>query len=328
MSEMTGNQYLPPPVGKVPEGTQRPLWSVMIPTFNCASYLSQTLASVLAQDPGSELMQIEVVDDCSTKDDPEAVVRDLGGDRVIFHRKPENGGAIANFNTCIERSRGSLLHILHGDDWVQPGFYKTLEKQYELHPEMGLVASRSFYVDEAGIIMSVTERISELEKPSSDVSSFFYQTPIQTPGITARRSAYEKLGGFLPPLVHTADCEMWSRIIAACGGMILPQVLANYRCFSANDTGRLMRTGENVRDLMRLNELFASRHSSFSLKAGTKRAARLALSQRRRFETLGDEESALANARLWKQLSTSKQKVVEVLSGARRLVTDILHKND
>jgi hypothetical protein len=35
-------------------------------------------ASVLAQDPGSEVMQIEVVDDCSTEDDPKAVVEELG----------------------------------------------------------------------------------------------------------------------------------------------------------------------------------------------------------------------------------------------------------
>ena len=63
----------------VPEGIPRPLLSVMIPTYNCANYLRETLTSVLTQDPGVELMQIEVVDDHSTKDDPEAVVRELAG---------------------------------------------------------------------------------------------------------------------------------------------------------------------------------------------------------------------------------------------------------
>ena len=56
----------PPSIAPVPEGVHRPKWSVMIPTFNCANYLRQTLESVLAQDPGPEQMQIEVVDDCST----------------------------------------------------------------------------------------------------------------------------------------------------------------------------------------------------------------------------------------------------------------------
>lgn len=48
----------------------------MIPTYNCARYLRETLASVLAQDPGRDNMHIEVIDDRSTKDDPEAVCRD------------------------------------------------------------------------------------------------------------------------------------------------------------------------------------------------------------------------------------------------------------
>ena len=72
-----------PNIETLPAGTVRPLWSVMIPAYNCASYLRQTLASVLAQDPGPEQMQIEVVDDGSTKDDPESVVRETGKGRVI-----------------------------------------------------------------------------------------------------------------------------------------------------------------------------------------------------------------------------------------------------
>jgi glycosyltransferase involved in cell wall biosynthesis len=52
-----------PRVEPRPPDPARPLWSVMIPTYNCADYLRETLASVLAQDPGPEEMQIEVVDD-------------------------------------------------------------------------------------------------------------------------------------------------------------------------------------------------------------------------------------------------------------------------
>ena len=58
------------PVPPVTDARARPLWSVMIPTYHCARYLAETLASVLDQDPGPEAMQIEVVADHSTADDP------------------------------------------------------------------------------------------------------------------------------------------------------------------------------------------------------------------------------------------------------------------
>ena len=103
-----------------------PKWSVMIPTYNCANLLEQTLLSILQQDPGEELMQIEVIDDCSTIDNPEEVVNRLGKGRIKFFRQPKNVGAIRNFNTCINRSNGEFVHILHGDDWIENGFYNEI----------------------------------------------------------------------------------------------------------------------------------------------------------------------------------------------------------
>ena len=64
MTDQYSYRAIIPPV---PEGTPRPLWSVMILTYNCSNYLRETLVSVLAQDPGAYVMQIEVVDDHSTK---------------------------------------------------------------------------------------------------------------------------------------------------------------------------------------------------------------------------------------------------------------------
>jgi glycosyltransferase involved in cell wall biosynthesis len=43
----------------------------MIPVYNCFNYIEITLNSVLQQAPSSELMQIEVIDDCSIDGDVE-----------------------------------------------------------------------------------------------------------------------------------------------------------------------------------------------------------------------------------------------------------------
>ena len=56
----------PPVILPLPENEKRPLWSIMIPTYNCSKYLAETIESVLQQAPAEDIMQIEVIDDYST----------------------------------------------------------------------------------------------------------------------------------------------------------------------------------------------------------------------------------------------------------------------
>lgn len=240
----------------VPEGGSRPLWSVMIPTYNCAKYLRKTLASVLAQDPGPDVMQIEVVDDRSTRDDPAAVVEELGHGRVNFYQQPENRGHIRNFETCLKRSQGKLIHLLHGDDYVRGGFYSKMQQAFEAKPEIGAAFCRHFLVNEH----EDWNTISALEQPESGVLSnclerIVVKLPIQTPSIVVRRDVYESLGGFDSRLTCGEDWEMWARISAHYPMWYQVEPLAVYRMSSASHTGRSVRTGQNVRDMLKVIEI-------------------------------------------------------------------------
>lgn len=239
-------------IAPLPPGTARPLWSVMIPTFNCADYLGEALASVLAQDPGPEVMQIEVVDDCSTKDDPEAVAADLGAGRVAFHRRPENGGHRANFLTCLERARGRLIHLLHGDDLVLEGFYQKLAEGFVAAPAAGAAFCRHAFVDEGGRVLM----LSDLEQAESGLLDNWLERiatrqRIQTPSIVVRREVYETLGVFDSRLSWAEDWEMWARIAAHYPVWYEPEPLARYRMHAASNSDRHRRSGENLRDVRR-----------------------------------------------------------------------------
>src|SRR5882762_9895331 len=112
----------PPVITPVSPADVHPLWSVLIPTYNCIEWLRQTLEGVLVQDPGPEKMQIEVVDDYSTDGDVGALVQEIGKGRIGFFRQEKNRGSLRNFETCLNRSKGYLVHLLHGDDLVLKGF--------------------------------------------------------------------------------------------------------------------------------------------------------------------------------------------------------------
>ncbi len=294
-------EFTPPRIEPLPAGIKRPLWSVMIPTYNRATYLPRTLESVLAQDPGRDQMQIEVVDDCSTIDDPEPVVRALVGDRVTITRNPRNLGLMANLNRCIERANGYLVHILHSDDYVEPTFYSVLGGLAERYPNCAFLASRAFFVDEEGVIAGVTSRVKCMEYPTRDVTAMLSTQYLQCPGVVVRRALYERCGGFIPELVYTGDWEMWIRAVHCGGGIVHPHPLASWRRSADHESGRLARSGENIRDILRVtNQL--SRYSGFSAAALRDRAASQALDQYFLFVATGDVAATRANLKIYKEV--------------------------
>lgn len=235
---------IPPVTG----GAARPLWSVMIPTYHCARYLRETLMRLLAQDPSPELMQIEVIDDCSTTDDPAAVVAEVGQGRVQFFRQPQNVGHIRNFETCLRRAHGRLVHLLHGDDYVLPGFYERMQSAFAQNPAIGAAFCRQIFMDEDGH----WHAISPVEQGESGVldnalERLALEQRIMTPSIVVRRSVYEHLGGFDRRLVCAEDWEMWVRIAAHYPIWYQVEPLAVYRMHSGSNTGRHVRSGADAR---------------------------------------------------------------------------------
>lgn len=240
---MNDNHLYRVAIPSVPEGVARPLWSVMIPTYNCAQYLRETLACVLAQDLGPAMMQIEVVDDHSTRDDPKAVVRELGGDRVGFYRQPENSGHVRNFNTCILRSRGHLVHILHGDDIVREGFYHKLGRAFAEHPAIGSAFCRSISIDERGHWRTIADLQQEESGILQDwLPRIVAEQRVVTPAVVVRRDVYERLGGFDSRIRYFGeDWDMWIRIAANFPVWYEVEPLALYRMHGSSLTGRFIR---------------------------------------------------------------------------------------
>ena len=237
-----------PRIAAVPRGIARPLWSVMIPSFNLNDYIHTTLESVLAQDPGPEEMQIEVVDDASEVGDPEPIVRALGKGRVGFHRNPRNLGQVGNFNQCIRRARGEFVHILHSDDSVRPDFYARARRAVMAHPEIGAWTCRVIYTDEAGHWSGFSEL--EAEEPQVLGGDFrereLVDQRIQFAGIMVRRSVYEELGGFRPEFKLCLDWDMWKRVVLHWPVYYDPEPLACYRLHPRSAYARAVQTGESV----------------------------------------------------------------------------------
>jgi glycosyltransferase involved in cell wall biosynthesis len=240
----------------VPACSARPVFSVMIPTYNSAGYLRETLASVLRQDPGPEIMQIEVVDNCSDRDDPSAIVDELGRGRVGFFRQSRNLGHFENFRTCLERSRGHLIHLLFSDDCVREGFYAKLGKALYEHPDIGAAFCRMIFMDGNGH----WQHLSPLEQCESGVLDRWLEKSVvrqrlQYVSMIVRRDVYEHLGGFDRRLYHLEDWEMVVRIAAHYPIWYEVEPLALHRFYPESYSWNRNRTGETIQGLRKVVEV-------------------------------------------------------------------------
>lgn len=229
----------------------------MIPTYKSSRHLRMTLESVLAQAPPASEMQIEVIDDGSPDAGARQFVAGIAGDRIGFFRKPKNAGLVANFNTCIERSRGEYVHILHDDDAVLPGFYQTMESVLTKNEALGAAFCRFVAIDGQDRWLYVSPMLfptgRALDNPALQLARRNF---VRTPSVVVRRSVYEQIGGFDSRLSHTADWEMWVRIAANYGVWYEVRPLALYREHAGSDTSNLSRSGENLRQICKASDLF------------------------------------------------------------------------
>jgi glycosyltransferase involved in cell wall biosynthesis len=245
-----------PQIESIIDENPRPLWSVMIPTYNNIKYLEKTLKSVIEQAPEPDVMQIEVVDDCSTELDIEEIVNKIGKGRVSFYRQPQNLGFIGNWNSCVQRARGYWVHILHQDDLVMPGFYQKLQVITKSQLDIGAAFCRFSYINEEGTQTAV----APLERETSGILENWLRligvsNRIECPSIVVKRSVYEKLGGFCIQAGYAADWEMWKRIAVNYKFWYEPEILAAYRRHSLAVTSRYIISGENIADTRRAIEI-------------------------------------------------------------------------
>ncbi|MGH9297677.1 MAG: glycosyltransferase family 2 protein [Acidimicrobiales bacterium] len=233
----------------------------MIPCFNSASLLAETLESVLAEDEGPQSMQIEVVDDASFLDDSERAVEQIGAGRIGYFRQPRNVGPSANFTTCIRRSAGHWVHVLHSDDLVLPGFYSRFREAIEACSDASMVSAQTIAVDAAGERrLGVTPALATADGYVKDAAFKIATTnPLRCVSVVVARAAYERVGGFHPGLFHANDWEMWARVAGEGPVAWVDEPLGLYRVHHASDTMRLHRSTRYLLDCLAAVEMISAR---------------------------------------------------------------------
>lgn len=316
-----------PVVPRIDDGETRPFWSVKIPTYNRTEYLKLALESVLSQARGPDEMDIEVVDNCSTDSDAEAIVRRSGAGRVSFYRQPGRVSMSENWNTCIARARGRWVHILHDDDTVLPGFYEAYARFIEEHSEVVAVFCRAISIDRTGEWMAIMP--SPPNRTASGVlrdamGALVTKNFICAPTMVVARDVYEKVRGFSEPFRQCPDWEMWMRIASTgpLGYLHRPYLL--YRVHAGSGTGGFGRAASDFDEIVRAIEIGVERlpreQRRDVRRAALRNCAEQSNTARALLQAEGDHRAALEHAVWAFRLHPSSRNVLRIVKSALLVV--------
>jgi glycosyltransferase involved in cell wall biosynthesis len=208
-----------------------PLVSVIIPAYNAANYIRQTIESVLAQTYFN--IEVLVVDDGSTDATPEIVNQFATQDSRIVLLKQTNAGVAAARNLAISQSRGEFIAPLDADDIWYP---QKLEKQVNCFIQsdhtVGLVYAWSIFIDEEGQQMSYCQ--SDLVEGDVLVRLIFKNSPGNSSSPLIRHSCLRVVGNYdcCYRDLNAQGCEDWDlylRIAERYEFRVVPECLVGYR---------------------------------------------------------------------------------------------------
>lgn len=227
---------------KIGETTATPSISVVIPAYQIAPYVAETLDSVFAQ----TLKDFEVIIVNDGSPDTGELERALEPyrERITYIRQ-ENAGAGAARNRGVREARGEFVAFLDGDDLWNSDY---LEKQLKFVREgnYDLVYADALLFGDSPIAGKTYMQTAPSEGPVTFISLLRNDCNVITSGVVARRAAVIEAGLFDETLRNAQDFEMWTRM-AKRGARLAYQrkVLLRYRCregsLSGDEMNRLKR---------------------------------------------------------------------------------------
>jgi glycosyltransferase involved in cell wall biosynthesis len=223
-----------------------PLFSVIIPTFNRADFLRQTLESVWRQNFTD--YEVIVVDDGSTDDTATWLSEFASKIKLITQ---QNAGPGIARNKGAEHAQGVYLAFLDSDDLWFPWTLETVAALIAKYDHPALVSAKLVQFKEPKELISV----NQIEASAEVFSDYFASSDrdyFVGAGMTfVRRDKFLEVGGFSAQQINLEDHDLILRLGTAAGFVRIadPPTLA-WRRHDASTADKSMRSFKGCRHLI------------------------------------------------------------------------------
>ncbi len=189
---------------------ERPLVSVVIPTYDRGAYLREAVQSVL--DQSYQAWELIVVDDGSS-DGSVGFLEALADSRIQVVRQPHSGNPARMRNLGITRAGGEYVAFLDSDDVWMPEKLSLQVADLRLHPDCRWSYTDFKWVNEGGEEIPVRGRAG-----SHLCRGWIFEDLIAghawtaTPSVLAERGLLVEAGGFDESLLYSEDYDLWLKL--------------------------------------------------------------------------------------------------------------------
>lgn len=203
--------------------------TVIIPTYNKADYISQTIESVLQQT--YQNFEIVIVDDCS-QDDTEATIQKYLSDKIRYSKHSQNWGPGATFNDGIEKAQTEYVTLIASDDILLPDHLEVMISEFKRNDCVSVVFPTLKVIDEHNRDLKQIISPPYQDKYKLLNHLFYKGNDIPSPGVSFKKSIFKKIPAFNPNLILMHDYDLNVRLLMHTETVNASKPTVLYRRFS------------------------------------------------------------------------------------------------
>ncbi len=205
-----------------------PTFSVIIPTYNHANYLGESLKSVMNQTFTD--FEVIVVNNFST-DNTLDVVKKVGDDRVQVVNYQNHGVIGAARNAGIKVSKGSYVAFLDSDDSWYPNKLERVSEEIQSNPRAGLFChNQDWFRENEPVIQSHFGPPPQYAGDMFEHLMLEYNGPSTSATVVARKYLDEvSLFSEDPRYITVEDYDLWLKLSQVCSFRFIEDVLGSIK---------------------------------------------------------------------------------------------------
>jgi glycosyltransferase involved in cell wall biosynthesis len=229
----------------------KPLVSVIVATYNMASFVTDTIDSLLNQSwPNIEVI---IIDDGSTDNTAEVLQQYESDSRVILIAQPNQGQTVAK-NRGLQKATGEFIGFCDADDLWRPEKLSTQLPHFTDNKKLAVVYGGFSWIDASGMQIKTPHRQGLSGKITGPLLADNF---VHFPTTLTRKSVIDEFNGFDESLTMAIDYDLWLRISTKYEFLYLDDIFVDYRIWEGQMSHK---TGERFKNALIMTEKFIAQN--------------------------------------------------------------------